>query len=110
MRFTIRGSRNGSRVQVTWTDGVLTGDPPTLDLLAIEAELLSLPGGDRHSWAAIADPLGTLPADPLRNPDGAWTLIASVFDTITAGEDDLPAGAAARLARRRTPELAKENR
>ena len=22
MRFTIKGSRNGSRVQVTWTDGV----------------------------------------------------------------------------------------
>lgn len=110
MRFTIRGSRNGSRVQVTWTDGVLTGDPPTLDLLAIESELTSLPGGDRHNWAAIADPQGTLPADPLRDPDGAWTLIASVFDSITAGEGDLPAGAAARLARRQPSELVKENR
>ena len=110
MRYTIRGSRNGSRVQVTWTDGVLTGDPPTLDLLIIEAELASLPGRDRHSWATVADPQGTLPADPLRDPDAAWTLIASVFDSITAGEGDLPTGAVERLARRGTSELGKENR
>lgn len=108
MRFTIKGSRNGSRVQVTWTDGVLTGDPPTLDLLAVEAELASLHAGDRHSWAAVTDPQGTLPADPLRDPDGAWTLIASVLDSVTAGDGDLPEGAAARLSRRRTPPPTKE--
>lgn len=110
MRFTIQGSRNGSRVQVTWTDGVLTGDPPTLDLLAVEAELTALHPGDRHSWAAVTDPLGGLPADPLRDPDGAWTLIASVLDSVTAGDGDLPAGAAARLARRQIPLLTKETR
>ncbi len=109
MRFTIKGSRNGSRVQVTWSDGVLTGDPPTLDLLAIEAELASLHAGDRHSWAAVTDPQGTLPADPLRDPDAAWTLIASVLDSVTAGDGDLPVGASARLARRSMPLLAKEN-
>jgi hypothetical protein len=110
VRFTIKGSRNGSRVQVTWTDGVLTGDPPTLDLLAIEAELTALHTGDRHSWAAVTDPQGILPADSLRDPEGAWTLIASVLDSVTAGDGDLPAGAAERLGRRRIPSIAKENR
>lgn len=100
MKFTIRGARNGSRVHVTWTDGVLSGDPPTVDLLHVEAELAATYPGDRHTWAAVAAPGGSLPADPLSDPDAAWTLITSVFDSVRAGEGDLPAGAVAKLAHR----------
>lgn len=37
--FTLRGMRNGSLVNVTWRAGVLTGDPPTVDLIETEAEV-----------------------------------------------------------------------
>ncbi len=39
----------------------------------------------------------------------AWILIASVLDSVTAGDGDLPAGAAERLARRRIPSITKED-
>lgn len=100
--FTIRGGRNGSQVHVTWTDGTLSGDPPTVDLLQVEAELAGMHPYDDKSWARQAYPEGRLPSDPISDPNGAWTLIASVLDTVTAGEGDLPDGAVAALAGRRT--------
>jgi hypothetical protein len=101
--FTIRGGRNGSRVHVTWTDGALTGDPPTVDLLHIEAELVRVNNDDHlQSWSDVLDTLGGMPGDPLTEPAAAWLLIRSVFDTIQSGEGDLPPDAAAELHRRRS--------
>lgn len=102
--FTVRGGRNGSRVHVTWTDGKLSGDPPTVDLVQVEAELVGLHPGDRQSWSHVVDPQRSLPADPLADPVATWRLIQSVFDTVQSGEGDLPEEAVAALQRgRRTP-------
>ena len=46
--FTVRGTRNGSLVHVTWTDGTLTGDPPTVDLLEVQAEIADTVHDDAH--------------------------------------------------------------
>lgn len=100
-RFTVRGSRNGSKVHVTWTDGKLSGDPPTVDLLQVEAELARLHAGDRQSWSHFVDPDQSLPADPLADPASVWRLVNSVFDAVQSGEGDLPAEAVAMLQRGR---------
>ncbi len=92
--FTVRGGRNGSQVQVTWTDGKLTGDPPTVDLVQVEAELARLHPDDRLSWSRFVDPDHSLPADPLSDPTASWRLIQSVLDMVQSGEGDLPEGAA----------------
>lgn len=97
--FTVRGGRNGSQVHITWTDGKLAGDPPTVDLVEVEAELAGLHTHDRLSWAQVVDPESKLPADPLADPAAAWQLITSVLDTVQSAEGDLPAEAAAVLAR-----------
>ncbi|MCM3923629.1 hypothetical protein ND748_18405, partial [Frankia sp. AiPs1] len=39
--FEVRGVRNGSIVTVVWDRGVLDGDPPTLDLVEVEADLVA---------------------------------------------------------------------
>lgn len=88
--FTVRGGRNGSQVFVTWTDGAISGDPPTVDLIHVEAELAVLNPDDSHSWNAVRQ-YGALRANPLQDPDVAWHLIASVLDTVTAVEGDRPA-------------------
>lgn len=95
--FTVRGGRNGSQVHVTWSDGHLSGDPPTVDLLEVEAELVRLHVDDRLSWAHVVDPQHTLPGDPLADPVAAWRLIQSVLDVVQSGSGDLPAEAAAAL-------------
>jgi hypothetical protein len=99
--FTVRGGRNGSQVFVTWTDGVLSGDPPTVDLIQVEAELAVLHPDDAHSWSTVNE-YGRLPEHPLHDPDVAWQLISSVLDTVTSVDGDHPSAAvgASRAARR----------
>lgn len=92
--FTVRGSRNGSKVHVSWTDGQLSGDPPTVDLVTVEAELASVEAVDRQSWAQVGFGDQVLAADPLSDADSAWLLIKSVFDTITDVDGDAPDAAA----------------
>jgi hypothetical protein len=94
--FTVRGSRNGSRVFVTWTDGQMSGDTPTIDLLEVEAEMIRVNPGDRKSWGRLMN-LNGLPADPLSNPNSAYVLMVSVFDSIHEVEGDTPDGAATRV-------------
>jgi hypothetical protein len=97
--FTVRGGRNGSKVHVTWTDGTLSGDPPTVDLVEIEAELAALHPHDRQSWSQVVDPEHSLPVNPLSDPAATWRLIRSVLDTVQSADGDLPAGAAEALQR-----------
>lgn len=88
--FTVRGTRNGSLVHVTWTDGELTGDPPTVDLLEVQAEIADSMHGDEH--AARAFPmLASLPAEPLGDPASVYRLIVHVFDSIRKTEGAVPA-------------------
>ena len=98
--FTVRGGRNGSQVHVTWSDGQLSGDPPTVDLVQVEAELAQLHPHDRLSWSQVVDPDHTLPADPLADRSASWRLIRSVLDTVHSGDGDLPAEAATAVRRR----------
>jgi hypothetical protein len=100
-RFTVSGSRNGSPVTVTWADGALSGDPPTLDLLVVEAELARTGRGDRQSWSHFAEAAGPLPDEPLRDAAATWRLIVSVLDTINSVEGDAPQGSLEELQRQR---------
>ena len=97
--YTVRGARNGSQVFVTWADGVLSGDPPTVDLIHVEAELAALHPEDAKSWNQVGGFSG-LVVDPLSDPESAWQLIASVFDTVTNTEGAVPEGAKQRAGRR----------
>jgi hypothetical protein len=97
--FTVRGSRNGSQVFVTWTDGVVSGDPPTVDLIQVEAELAALHPGDAQSWNRVAG-FGELGATPLNDADSAWKIISSVLDTVSSVEGEAPEGASSKSSRR----------
>ncbi|HVW45135.1 MAG TPA: hypothetical protein VHC18_27675 [Amycolatopsis sp.] len=88
--FTVHGTRNGSLVDATWTDGRLTGDPPTVDLLYTQAELVQVVHADAVAARAFPD-LAALPADPLADAASAYRLIAHVFDTIRDTTGDVPA-------------------
>lgn len=79
--FTVRGTRNGSLVHVTWTDGRLTGDPPTVDLLLNEAEIVASLHHDDHAARAYPE-LRALPVEPLSDPGAAYRLIAHILDSI----------------------------
>lgn len=87
--FTVRGTRNGSLVHVTWTDGTLTGDPPTVDLLEVQAEIADTMHGDEHAARAFPA-LAALPPDPLTDPASAYHLIVHVFDTVRQTEGAAP--------------------
>jgi hypothetical protein len=86
--FTVHGTRNGSLVHATWTDGHLTGDPPTVDLLYTQAELVGVVHSDAVAARAFPE-LAELPVEPLADAASAYQLIAHVFDTIrdTTGTD-----------------------
>ncbi|WP_214369821.1 hypothetical protein [Pseudonocardia sp. H11422] len=88
--FTVRGTRNGSLVHVTWIDGELTGDPPTVDLLLTEAEIVEVLRDDDHACRAYPE-LRDLPAEPLTDPLSARRLITHVLDTVRDTTGDAPA-------------------
>lgn len=89
--FTVRGTRNGSLVHVTWSDGRLTGDPPTVDLILTEAENVASIHHDDHAAKAYPE-LHALPAEPLAAPNPAHLLIAHVLDNIHETTGDVPPG------------------
>lgn len=88
--FRLAGSRNGSLVHVTWTDGVLTGDPPTVDLLETQAEIVTVLHADKVAARAFPDLVAGTTADPLADPASAYHLIVHVFDTVREQTGDLP--------------------
>lgn len=98
--FTVHGSRNGSQVHISWTGGKLAGDPPTVDLVMVEAELAKLHPGDKQSWSHVTDADGTLADEPLTDATSAWRLIRSVLDTISGVEGDAPQQAIDELRQR----------
>jgi hypothetical protein len=80
--FTVRGSRNGSLVRVTWTRGVLSGDPPTCDLIEVHADIVSEGLADPALHNRFGALYGALPERPLTEPVAAYGVMTRVFDTI----------------------------
>lgn len=93
--FTVRGIRNGSRVHVTWSNGVLTGDPPTVDLLEVEAVLAKERSFDPLVRELHAGAPEGFAADPLATATSAFYLIERVLDIVRDVEGDVPPGAGA---------------
>lgn len=89
-KFTVRGVRNGSQVHVTWSDGKLTGDPPTVDFVELEAEMAGLYPDDPNSMASQFYGEADMSGDPLADAASAWRLIESVLDSVTTVEGDAP--------------------
>lgn len=89
--FTVKGSRNGSLVHVTWTDGVLSGDFPTVDLVLAEAELAPVVHVDGYAARALPD-LGDLTDSPLRDAATAYRLIVRVLDNVRETIGEVPGG------------------
>jgi len=80
--FAVRGFRNGSVVSLTWDEGALSGDPPTIDLIEIEIELAFVARGDPNV-ARSASPLADTDGDALADPQAALRLIRHVLDRVT---------------------------
>lgn len=80
--FTVRGSRNGSLVRVTWTGGALSGDPPTCDLIEVQADVVSGGLADPALHNRFESLYGTLPERPLAEPVAAYRVMTRVFDTV----------------------------
>jgi hypothetical protein len=81
--FSVEGSRNGSPVSIRWSNGVVSGDPPTVDLIEMEAELVALGGSDPFAVRSGAAEAGRS-ADGLADPVAALQLIRSVIDRVTS--------------------------
>ena len=99
-KFRLRGTRNGSPVDVSWSPGSLRGDPPTVDLMLAELEIAAACHEDPvcdPSLAAIVDG-GT---SPLHDPRTAYALAERVLDSIREIAAE-PPSLAAELRRRRT--------
>ncbi len=88
--FTVKGSRNGSLVHITWTDGEISGDFPTVDMLLTEAELVPILHADPYAARALPDLDGMADA-PLRDAASAYRLIVHVMDSVRETTGDVPA-------------------
>ncbi|MTV25723.1 hypothetical protein FTX61_09915 [Nitriliruptoraceae bacterium ZYF776] len=88
--FTVHGARNGSLVTVTWTDGHLSGDFPTIDLAQIQGQVAGEAAEDNLA-PDLADLHRRLGPDPLAHPETAYLLLEQVIDRITRVTGDVPA-------------------
>lgn len=77
--FTVRGHRNGSLVHVTWTNGELSGDPPTVDAIEVEAEIASFSADDRMAQRTTS----MAAKDPLADALSAALLVCHVIDRVS---------------------------
>lgn len=80
--FTVRGSRNGSLVEVTWAAGELRGDFPTCDLVEVQAAMAMGAQGDPAYGREVRALYGELPDDPLADPEATYRVVEQVLDTI----------------------------
>ena len=84
--FSVSGMRNGSPVVVSWISGVLSGDPPTVDLVGVEEDLATVGQRDPLVRRSSGSAASHLPR--LEDPRDALVLIRRVLDrviTITVG-------------------------
>jgi hypothetical protein len=89
--FRARGSRNGSLVHVRWDDGVLGGDPPTVDLMLAEAEIAMATATDPVvAGQEFARRCRELDGEPLQDPQFVFDLVRRVFDTVREVSSEPP--------------------
>lgn len=79
--FSVRGVRNGSAVSVTWVEGTLGGDPPTVDLIELEDELGTV--GDLDPFARRSREGDAAVSGSLSDPVHALAVIRQVIDRVT---------------------------
>lgn len=91
--FTVRGLRNGSSVHVTWSDGKVSGDPPTVDLVEMGQQMAETSRTDPLSRSLYAGVLAGIDGNPLQYPATAFALIAREIDTVQEITGTLPPGA-----------------
>lgn len=80
--FVVRALRNGSIVTVRWSCGAFEGDPPTIDLVEMEAEMIATSQADVHLGFATGGDAETLSEESVSDPVGAFALIQRVVDRI----------------------------
>jgi hypothetical protein len=85
--FEVRGVRNGSIVTVRWERGVLSGDPPTLDLIQVMSEIVAISATDPVRLRGGTPPdVGIARSDSSHSLDraaSALDLIRLVVDRVT---------------------------
>ena len=87
--FRAIGMRNGSQVSVTWREGRLDGDPPTVDLVRVETELARINAGDTiHYDDELIRLLSLARDDPLADPTFAFHVVSRVLDTVRQVQAD----------------------
>lgn len=79
--FTVRGTRNGSLVAVTWLDGRLSGDYSTVDLIETYADMVETSYEDEYLGARLERPQSSGPRG-LQNPVFAYELILRTIDSV----------------------------
>ncbi|WP_261559043.1 hypothetical protein [Frankia tisae] len=81
--FEVRGVRNGSIVTVVWDRGVLDGDPPTIDLVEVEADLAAESRRDplqrRRDGSGVA---AVEAAATVGDPESALALVVRTLDRV----------------------------
>lgn len=92
--FTVRGTRNGSLVTLTWQDGRLVGDYPTIDLIEVHVAIAEAASDDTRMAKYFAD-VGPGGGNALEDPVVAYRLIVAVLDTVRDVSGDPPEDVAA---------------
>jgi hypothetical protein len=70
-------------VTLTWTNGVLAGDPPTIDLVEVEADLTRAAKDDPYVARTMGSTITGHGRDLLDAPESALVLIRRVIDRVT---------------------------
>ncbi|KJE23344.1 putative aminoglycoside phosphotransferase [Frankia torreyi] len=80
--FEVRGVRNGSIVTVVWDRGVLDGDPPTIDLVEVEADLVAESRRDPLQRRRDGGAGGGAAAVAVNDPESAFALVVRTLDRV----------------------------
>jgi hypothetical protein len=85
--FEVRGVRNGSIVTIRWEGGVLAGDPPTVDLIEVMAEIVAIGATDPVRLRSAPPPGADIErsgfSHALDRADSALAVIGLVVDRVT---------------------------
>jgi hypothetical protein len=72
--FTLRGQRGGETIEVTWTDGKLSGDTDAVQMIQMLAT-----GAEGRLVTSLTD---STTHDHLANPGSAYSLMCLVFQDV----------------------------
>ncbi|EIV91554.1 hypothetical protein [Frankia sp. QA3] len=82
--FEVRGVRNGSIVTVVWDRGRFDGDPPTIDLVEVEADLVAVSLRDPFQLRVdgVGGAGGAAVAPTVHDPESALALVIRTLDRV----------------------------